>query len=143
MNPHRDIGLDRLDGFEVGRDPRSMSSNELEQLGHARLSPLRALRLKCLDCCNGSVQEVRLCTALDCPSWPFRMGKNPWRRKLDQEERAVLRARLAPNGASEPTGAQKTGNQIEASAFDGRRVPNDTSVDFSPTEMGNAEGGLA
>ena len=33
MNPHRDIGLDRLDGFDAGRDPRSMSSNELEQMG--------------------------------------------------------------------------------------------------------------
>jgi len=60
MNPHRDIGFDRLDGFDAGRDPRSMSSNELEQLGHARMSPLRALRLKCLNSCNGSAQEVHL-----------------------------------------------------------------------------------
>lgn len=71
------IGLELRDGFDVGRDPRRMSTGELEQLGHARVSPLRALRLKCLDCCNGSTQEVRLCTAVDCPSWPFRMGGNP------------------------------------------------------------------
>ncbi|MEI4233735.1 hypothetical protein [Roseovarius sp. D22-M7] len=143
MSQHRHIGLERRDGYDVGRDPRGMSANELEQLGHARMSPLRALRLNCLDCCNGSAQEVRLCTAVDCPSWPFRMGKNPWRRKLDQEERAALRARLAPKDASAPTAAQKTGSEIDASASDGVRVPNDMADDFSPTEMDNDEGGAS
>ena len=78
MTRNRTIGLGSRDGFDVGRDPRNMPTEELERLGHARLSPLRALRLKCLDCCNGSAQEVRLCTVVDCPSWPFRMGRNPW-----------------------------------------------------------------
>jgi hypothetical protein len=142
MNPHRDIGLDRLDGFEVGRDPRSMSSNELEQLGHARMSPLRALRLKCLDCCNGSAQEVRLCTALDCTSWPFRMGKNPWAAPVSGARREQGR-RLGMKRVAERSGPFADNNQIEASAFDGGRVPNDTGVDFSPIEMGVAEGGLA
>ena len=54
MKRNRHIGLERRDGFDVGRDPRCMSTDELEQLGHARVSPQRALRLKCLDCCNGS-----------------------------------------------------------------------------------------
>ena len=44
MNRH--IGLERCDGFDVGRDPHSMSTDELKQLGHARVSPLHALRLK-------------------------------------------------------------------------------------------------
>ena len=129
---NRNIGFERCDKFDVGRDPRAMSTAELEQLGHARVAPLRALRLKCLDCCNGSAQEVRLCTAVDCPSWPFRMGKNPWRRKLGQEERAALRARLAPKDASAPAAAQKTGDEIDASALDGVRVPNATPADFPP-----------
>ena len=140
MKRNRHIGLERRDGFDVGRDPRAMSADDLEQLGHARVSPLRALRLKCLDCCNGSAQEVRLCTAIDCPNWPFRMGKNPWRRKLDQEERAALRARLTRNDASAPTTSQKTGSEIDASASDGVRVPNDMADDFSPTEMDDEEG---
>ena len=140
---NRNIALERRDGFDVGRDPRDMSAGDLEQLGHARVSPLRALCLNCLDCCNGSAQEVRLCTAVDCPSWPFRMGKNPWRRKLDQEERAALRARLARDGASEPTAVQKTGDEIGISRSDGVRVPNHTVVDFSLTEMDDEEGGAS
>ncbi len=140
MTRNRHIGLERRDGFDVGRDPRAMSADDLQQLGHARVSPLRALRLNCLDCCNGSAQEVRLCTAVDCPSWPFRMGKNPWRRKPGQEERAALRARLAPKDASAPTAAQKTGSEIDASASDGVRVPNDVADDFSPTEMDDDQG---
>lgn len=141
MKCNRHIGLERRDGFDVGRDPRDMSAGDLEQLGHAPVSPLRALRLKCLDCCNGSAQEVRLCTAVDCPSWPFRMGKNPWRRKLGHEERAALRARLAAEDASAPTVAQKTGSEIDTSASDGVRVPNVMADDFSPTEMNDGEGG--
>ena len=140
MKRNRHFGLERRDGYDVGRDPRAMSADELEQSGHARVSSLRALRLKCLDCCNDSAQEVRLCTAVDCPSWPFRMGKNPWRRKPGQEERAALRARLAPKDASAPTAAQKTGNEIDASASDGVRVPNDVADDFSPTEMDDDQG---
>ena len=140
---NQNIGFERCDKFDVGRDPRAMSTAELEQLGHARVAPLRALRLKCLDCCNGSAQEVRLCTAVDCPSWPFRMGKNPWRRKLDQEERAALRARLARDGASEPTAAQKTGDEIGISRSDGVTVPNHTTVDFSLTKMDDAKGGAS
>lgn len=143
MKRNRHIGLERHDDFDVGRDPRSMSNSDLEQLGHARVSPLRALRLKCLDCCNGSAQEVRLCTAVDCPSWPFRMGKNPWRRKLGQEERAALRARLAPKDASAPTAAQKTGGQIDASGFHGGRVPKGANADFSPTGNSSDAGGAA
>ena len=41
MKRNRHIGLERRDGFDVGRDPRAMSTDDLEQLGHARVSPLR------------------------------------------------------------------------------------------------------
>ena len=143
MKPNRHTGLEHRDGFDVGRDPRCMRTDELEQLGHARVSPLRALRLHCLDCCNDSAQEVRLCTAVGCPSWPFRMAKNPWRRKLDPQERAALQARLVPNGASESTAAQKTGSEIATSDFDRGRVPNDTAVDLPPSKLGVAEGGAS
>ena len=143
MKRNRTIGLEPCDGLDVGRDPRSMSADELQQLGHERVSPLRALRLKCLDCCNDSAQEVRLCTAVACPSWPFRMGKSPWRRKLDQEERAALLARLAPKDASEPTAAQKIGGEIDASPSDRARVPGDAPVESSLTETGDHAGGPA
>lgn len=41
------------------------------------LTPLKAVRAKCLDCCCGSHQEVRLCPAQNCALWPYRMGKRP------------------------------------------------------------------
>ena len=83
-------------GTVIGRDPRKMTRAELEAVEHKPMSPLKALRLKCLDCCCGSPRDVRSCVAVDCPSWPFRMGKSPWRepRKLSDEQRAQMAARL-------------------------------------------------
>ena len=34
----------------------------------------KAIRLKCIDCCGGQANEVRLCTAFKCPLWEYRMG---------------------------------------------------------------------
>jgi len=56
----------------------AMTPAKLTVLGHARMSPLKAIRLHCLDCCVGSAHEVSLCAAYKCPSWPFRLGHNPW-----------------------------------------------------------------
>jgi len=36
------------------------------------LTPLKAIRAKCLDCSGGSAQEVRKCPVKTCPLWPFR-----------------------------------------------------------------------
>jgi len=41
------------------------------------LTPLQAIRAKCLWCCYGSAHEVSLCPAKACPSWPFRFGNKP------------------------------------------------------------------
>ena len=40
-----------------------------------RLSRSKAIRLKCLDCCNGQSAEVRKCELTKCPLWRYRMGK--------------------------------------------------------------------
>lgn len=40
-------------------------------------TPLRAIRLKCIDCCCGSVYEPAKCTAVRCPLHPFRTGHRP------------------------------------------------------------------
>ena len=42
-----------------------------------RLTPLRAIRAKCLDCCAGQVAEVRRCELENCPLYPYRFGKRP------------------------------------------------------------------
>ena len=141
MNRHRQIGLKPRDGFDAGRDPRSMSPDELKQLGHARVSPLRALRLHCLDCCNESAQEVRLCTAVDCASWPFRLGKNPWLSPLSAVARAQRADLMRRNRVSALTTPDKTQVQIDASDFDRLRVPNEIAVDLPPTKRGVAGGG--
>ncbi len=82
---------------EIGRDPREMAPEELQALGHVRRPALQALRARCVDCCGGSVQEVRFCTAVACAAWPFRMGTDPWRAKvqMSEERKAALRDRLA------------------------------------------------
>lgn len=41
-----------------------------------RISPLTAIRLKCLDCTCYQSEEVRLCPADDCILWAFRFGHN-------------------------------------------------------------------
>jgi hypothetical protein len=83
------------DGHAIGRDPRKMAPDELRALGHAPMSPTAAMRAHCLDCCGGSGDEVRKCTAARCPSWPFRMGANPWRAPLSEAEKARRRDLLA------------------------------------------------
>ena len=42
-----------------------------------KLTPVKAIRAKCLDCCCGSPSEVRLCPCTDCQLYPYRMGRNP------------------------------------------------------------------
>lgn len=61
-----------------------------------KIPPLKAIRLKCLDCSAGSSNEVKLCVIPDCPLYPYRFGKNPYRkqRELTEEEKAILTERL-------------------------------------------------
>ena len=42
-----------------------------------KVTALRAIRLKCLDCCCGSAKEVRLCEAKTCPLYPYKNGHKP------------------------------------------------------------------
>lgn len=41
------------------------------------MTPLRAIRAKCLDCVCGQAKEVRLCPSRKCPLFPYRMGHKP------------------------------------------------------------------
>lgn len=42
-----------------------------------RLTPIRAIRTKCLDCSNGQLKEVRECPVKRCALYPYRMGRRP------------------------------------------------------------------
>lgn len=46
--------------------------------GHKPMSPVEAIRQKCLDCAIYQPSEIRACEALKCPLWPFRAGKHPY-----------------------------------------------------------------
>ena len=46
-------------------------------------TPIKAIRMKCLDCSCGQTVEVRKCPAIECPLYPYRMGKRPTKAILD------------------------------------------------------------
>jgi hypothetical protein len=98
---NREIGLE-LENSEngtekIGKDPRTLSREALEALGHEKLSLLQVIRARCMDCSCFQPSEVRKCTAVGCPSWPYRMGTNPFRDKkeLTEEHKAKLHTALA------------------------------------------------
>jgi hypothetical protein len=84
-------GLKLHQGHPAGRDPREMTRDELRAAGHEPMSPLQALRARCLDCCGHQEKEVALCAAVKCPSWPFRMGTDPWRKPASEARREAAR----------------------------------------------------
>lgn len=46
------------------------------------MTPLKAIRLKCIDCMCGQMYEVTKCPCEDCSLWQYRMGHNPSRQGL-------------------------------------------------------------
>ena len=42
-----------------------------------RMTPMKAIRAKCLDCCAGQVAEIRRCGLENCPLFRYRFGKRP------------------------------------------------------------------
>jgi hypothetical protein len=83
-------------GTFVGRDPREMEPTELELMDHQRMSPMEAIRAKCLDCVGGSANEVRLCVAMACPSCRSAWAGTPGTRH--QRRGANKGAGSPPNG---------------------------------------------
>ena len=46
-------------------------------------TPLKTIRKNCLECSSQQPKEVRLCTCIDCPMYPYRFGKRPTKEILD------------------------------------------------------------
>lgn len=42
-----------------------------------KLTPMRAIRLKCLECSNNQFSEVRECNVKTCPLYCYRSGHRP------------------------------------------------------------------
>ena len=140
MSIDRKIGLVLRDGQEVGRDPHQMTSGELVALGHSPMSPLKALRLRCIDCYGGCLKSVRCCTAMDCPSWPFRMGQSPWRKELSQERKEQLR-RLGAETAATRITDQKYGAQIGTDEGAATTLPDAVNEEKYPVNLVGEEEG--
>ena len=72
------------------------NSKENKKVVDCPLSPLKAIRQKCLDCCCWSSREVSLCTTTKCPLYEYRFGKQPesMRHKMSDEQRKVLAEKM-------------------------------------------------
>jgi hypothetical protein len=54
-------------------------------------SPLKAIRLNCIECSGGDKAEVALCPMNKCPLYAFRFGKKPqikYREKTEEQRLA-------------------------------------------------------
>ncbi|PLX27648.1 hypothetical protein C0583_00205 [Candidatus Parcubacteria bacterium] len=52
-------------------------------------SVIKKIKTRCLDCGEGSAQDVRQCSFSDCPLYPYRNGKSPAHQKLWANRRPV------------------------------------------------------
>ena len=92
--------------------------------GHAPVSPMQAIRRRCLDCSGHQLAEVKLCEAVTCPLWPFRAGRHPYTRKgLQQADsdpshsggsQVPASRSFSGIGLQEASGGKDEGNEAEA-----------------------------
>lgn len=50
------------------------------------LTPIKAIREKCMDCSVFQPKEIRTCHIIDCALFLFRMGKNPNRKGIGKKK---------------------------------------------------------
>lgn len=53
------------------------------------LTPVKAIRKRCLDCSGFMPSEVRSCLLPECPLYMFRMGKNPNCRRVVEPDARI------------------------------------------------------
>lgn len=52
------------------------------EMMNRKLTPLKAIRAKCLDCSCFQSREVKLCTMTECSLYIYRFGHNPARKGI-------------------------------------------------------------
>ena len=57
-----------------------------------KASLLKTIHQKCMDCSAYQPKEIELCPSDDCPLYPFRMGKDPFKtgREISDAQRENL-----------------------------------------------------
>lgn len=75
-----------------------------------KLTPMKAIRRKCIDCSCGSSNEVKLCPVQNCPLYDYRFGKDPYRKKIEytEEQRKAMATRIFKNIHLNNKGKNKT-----------------------------------
>lgn len=92
MNADDDLELFGKPNDEI--DETNEADENLEN-SQTIISPLKAIRAKCLDCCCWQRSEVAMCTCTNCPLYNFRFGKNPHsKRILTDEQRKKIAERF-------------------------------------------------
>lgn len=61
----------RISKEEAGR------AKVLQEIASGKLTPLKAIKLHCLDCVCYDRNEVAQCANVNCPLHAFRFGRNP------------------------------------------------------------------
>ena len=64
-------------GVSRDHELRFLQGDRVATVQAGQLTPMRAMRRKCLDCSGGSSLAVKQCPVLDCPLFPFRLGHRP------------------------------------------------------------------
>lgn len=50
------------------------------------LTPIKAIRKHCINCCGDQIKEVKFCQVKDCALFPYRMGHRPPKEGSETEE---------------------------------------------------------
>ena len=53
-------------------------------------TPIKAIRLHCLECMGNSYLEVEKCSRPKCPLWSYRLGTNPRIQPMSDAKREKL-----------------------------------------------------
>ena len=83
--------------------------------GHQRMSPMQAIRRKCLDCSGQQIAEARLCEAITCPLWPFRAGRHPYTERALHEADSEA---ISSTGVPVPRNAVSSGTGLQEASFE-------------------------
>lgn len=97
------------------------------------LSPRRAMRKKCLECCCGSSHEVKVCVMPDCPPWPYRNGQGHLHRSEGRDDSDAGTQRSPDRGrAGGRKAAGRSGTGLNRRAGDKAHsgVPGKTAGEF-------------
>lgn len=85
------------------------------------LTPMKAIRAKCLDCSCGSPNEVKLCPVTACPLFHYRFGKNPNRAGIGNH------SAIKPNSANDFVGNAATEGTYTTAAENAAERPGSPS----------------